>query len=551
MGKRDQVVVAADGTISVEDVDTFDEPQVSAIGVLSVVTREAAEVDRLSSDGFTLTTGVGAPAFQRLPLESRIAVLGNSKNIATGIVSQTDMMLAQLGGRFRVPVGGQQSLGGQLYSEYVDQVPYVAAVLPHVVFVGDATNDITGGANGATTISRLDTILSALRAINPPPMIVLEKTGHTSGNANDSIDAINAYIDSLAAADPLGVFVADTDTGINLGSTTISPDGIHNSPLGAWTKAERCATALADLISTDTWWPTAGAQLSGNLNTAWDMAGTGGTLGANVTGSVATGYTAANASGATVVASKGTLNGDACQVLTISGTASSNTGDITISRTQSTSFVEGGVYELAFEYEVTAGDGVSAPANLYGFGATLNRQFQTAENWQNKAGSATYGAGAVGAQTIMRGIARTQNRYYVSSSGTANMQLEIGLRLLTTGASDVLVKIGRIFWRRAETEAYAPPYCHIGNPLGTVTAPFLTGGTTVGSVLTVSTLGIGAWSGGALVFTYQWTKDGVDIPGATSRTFTTVAAGVHRCRVIATNGLGSASGLSSNSITIT
>ncbi len=86
-------------------------------------------------------------------------------------------------------------------------------------------------------------------------------------------------------------------------------------------------------------------------------------------------------------------------------------------------------------------------------------------------------------------------------------------------------------------------------PLNTV-APTISGTTT----LTATT---GTWnsqSNGTLSYSYQWTKDGVDISGGTSSTYNTASvAGVYRCRVRASNdgGFDSAQDtLSSNSITV-
>lgn len=93
-------------------------------------------------------------------------------------------------------------------------------------------------------------------------------------------------------------------------------------------------------------------------------------------------------------------------------------------------------------------------------------------------------------------------------------------------------------------------------PINTV-APTISGSATAGSVLTSTT---GTWNSqnnGTLSYTYQWTKDGTNISGATSSTYTTLVGdvgGVIRCRVRGTNdgGFDSAQDkVSSNSITVT
>ncbi len=77
-------------------------------------------------------------------------------------------------------------------------------------------------------------------------------------------------------------------------------------------------------------------------------------------------------------------------------------------------------------------------------------------------------------------------------------------------------------------------------------APSISGGTTIGSVLTCS---LGSWAPDLLgqvlyrvpgTFTYSWTLNGTTIPGATSSTHTTSAAGDYRCTVTGSNPAGSA-----------
>jgi hypothetical protein len=95
-----------------------------------------------------------------------------------------------------------------------------------------------------------------------------------------------------------------------------------------------------------------------------------------------------------------------------------------------------------------------------------------------------------------------------------------------------------------ETAAQFPALLHSPASAG---APQLSGGSTVGSVLSCSQ---GAWASdllGAFLyraprsFAYQWTFNGADITGATSSTYTAPAAGSYACRVTASNQAGSTS----------
>ena len=87
------------------------------------------------------------------------------------------------------------------------------------------------------------------------------------------------------------------------------------------------------------------------------------------------------------------------------------------------------------------------------------------------------------------------------------------------------------------------------SPSNTI-APVVSGTNTVGSLLTTTN---GTWSGSLpITYTYQWLRNGSNIGGATSSTYTLVTAdtsNVVSCRVTATNSVGSANA-TSNSLTI-
>ena len=86
-------------------------------------------------------------------------------------------------------------------------------------------------------------------------------------------------------------------------------------------------------------------------------------------------------------------------------------------------------------------------------------------------------------------------------------------------------------------------------PFNTI-APVVSGTNTVGSILTTTN---GTWSGSTpITYTYQWLRNGSNIGGATSSTYTLVTAdtsNVVSCRVTATNSVGSANA-TSNILTI-
>jgi hypothetical protein len=83
-----------------------------------------------------------------------------------------------------------------------------------------------------------------------------------------------------------------------------------------------------------------------------------------------------------------------------------------------------------------------------------------------------------------------------------------------------------------------------------VTAPNISGATTLGATLTATT---GTWNYQPMSYTYQWMRAGTPIAGATASTHVIVAADqggkAVTCVVTAINGRGSASA-TSNTITV-
>jgi len=110
-----------------------------------------------------------------------------------------------------------------------------------------------------------------------------------------------------------------------------------------------------------------------------------------------------------------------------------------------------------------------------------------------------------------------------------------------------------ISWGAAHEDSWAGDTDIVGEnaiiPLNTI-APVVSGTNTVGSLLTTTN---GSWSGSLpITYTYQWLRNGLNISGATSSTYTLVTAdtsNVVSCRVTATNSVGSANA-TSNSLTI-
>ena len=91
-----------------------------------------------------------------------------------------------------------------------------------------------------------------------------------------------------------------------------------------------------------------------------------------------------------------------------------------------------------------------------------------------------------------------------------------------------------------------------GNPPVNTVAPVISGNNIVGSVLTSTN---GTWTSDTVVtgYLYQWTRDGINISGATSSTYTPVTADLSKtilCKVAATDSDGTSSYVNSNSLII-
>ena len=107
-----------------------------------------------------------------------------------------------------------------------------------------------------------------------------------------------------------------------------------------------------------------------------------------------------------------------------------------------------------------------------------------------------------------------------------------------------------ISWGSVHADSWAGDTDIVGSiaPSNTI-APVISGTNTIGSILTTTN---GTWSGTLpITYTYQWLRNGSNISGATSSTYTLVVADRNAnisCQVTATNSLGSANA-TSNSIT--
>jgi hypothetical protein len=164
----------------------------------------------------------------------------------------------------------------------------------------------------------LTQIYAALRAsgIRIVAVTVPQSTGFNA-TQNALRDSVNAWILSQAAPDLTPVNIESS-----YNPATQSGDGVHPNSSGAYGIGRTIADAMIPLAVAGDFFST--GDPSGDLNTSFDMTGTGGSR-SGVSGVVPTGYSITNGcgSGVTVSASEASLNGSSGTTITIAGMSNS------------------------------------------------------------------------------------------------------------------------------------------------------------------------------------------------------------------------------------
>lgn len=485
-----------------------------------------------------LAFGTNTPAPTRLPLNSKVVVISNSVDAAVFDKQPRHWAYLLAGSRLYQYGSGNLSHAGDNYNDFLSRWSNAAAMSPAIVIWGNQINDVNGSFSSSAIITNINTALANTRSIgavavfdNTPYVVNFSPADDPSGNKNTVRLAVNSYLTSIAASD---CYIADVSSVYDY--TTMSYDGLHPTEYGANLWGNARAAAITQIISTSTIIGS-GSQPSGNINTAWDMAGTSGTAGSGTSGSVATGWSVTNTSGCTCVASKGTQNGRTSQILTLSGSASS-AGIVNFTRSITSAFTEGQFFEQYAELSITAADGVSAPVGLMAFGITANQSSFLSSAIDTNSGAFSSGP--------LVGVVRTISRMLTAPA--ASMATLLGFSV-AVGTVDIKIQVSWTPTLQTESVAYATPtYQGLVN-INTEAA--VTGTPSVGSTQTCNP---GVWSGGALVFTYQWLQNNVSIGGATNRTYVAQAGDSGTklsCTVTGTNSMGNASQTTPQTATIT
>lgn len=227
--------------------------------------------------------------------------------------------------------GMNTGFGGELTAECLTRVPEMISKRPNLVYLAIGTNDIAQVVEPVsydTIVANIEEICSQLVEAG---IIVILATVHPRSTATWGADTtarnkynrVNSWIRRVAARMD-GVYIHDAAKYLtNLSSADGEPitgvlksDDIHLTPKGAYLSGVKLGELIGKIFpgpilgnsgaADDAY--DAADNPDGNLLTGRRMLGTGGTVGAGVTGSVATGWTLARTTGSTVtcVASKET-----------------------------------------------------------------------------------------------------------------------------------------------------------------------------------------------------------------------------------------------------
>lgn len=143
----------------------------------------------------------------------------------------------------------------------------------------------------------------------------------------------------------------------------------------------------------------------------------------------------------------------------------------------------------------------------------------------------------------------TQEQMLVAGTphGSFTAQLTQGEQLKSTRA---MAALSLDAWWHVSIDLRVRPVASV-NPPVLSSAPVISGTVSIGQLLSSTT---GSWANTPTSYSYQWRRDGVSIGGATSSTYTLVAADVGpsiTCDVVAMNVGGSSSPATSNALTQT
>lgn len=492
-----------------------------------------------------------------------MAVIGNSIDNEKGTGGVIPWALAFIGHRINIAPYGYQTHGGDTISDYVDRANAAIANRPRCIIVGGGENDANKGDSGPTTAAARTAILDAITTVGTSVKLVILATTIVPTGLNqtkiDTAAADNLAVRALDNTRYNGVLIrVDDRAAVRSGGDSYSDgqgNGIHNSAMGAAVLGSRLALLLRPYIGGDPPIMFGLTETSGNLNTAFDFAGTGGTVPGTMSGQIGDGWVGVNGSGAAVVASKGFMADGVtpAQVLTISGMASS-TSAISLTRSIAGLHQVGTYHSRRCLVEITAADG-SRPVGLGAIGINAAGTPAGSEFWDTgaaatgkppvpgpvKYGSQIYDTVAAAALGLSDYVPAMRGVEALAATTVATATMVLNMRLVV-GPVDIIVKFARAEWFLEETVAYAAPYHQSatrtrpsdGSSYNLFQGPTLTGS---GNSRTAR---LAACSGGNLSYAFQWRNGSGDIVGANNQLYDSGGvAGTYYCRQTISNSFGS------------
>lgn len=459
-------------------------------------------------------------------LETRdptVVFVGNSKDAALRSRSQTFWTLLHSNGKYRVPLYGWLSAGGDDTGHMLARIPHALALDPDLIVVGDATNNIDDSAGA---ISDYEDMVAAVRAAGKVIAIPRTPANTSSGAHEASRNAINSAVDALAAAD---VLVWDTpsafDPSTESGKTY---DGIHPNTIGA--------NAVGTLHGGDMDDACPGTDLfdvdyTGELNPNPTMTGADGAAATGIEAgyAIADGYTLDNDTGATCVAEK---HADGSQLIRMTGNATTNSAAVRLYRTIVQAIAEMQATEVAVRIEVSNStfDGPPVGLRTLEVGGSSGTAFFTQFVYEDDFSFAFSG--------VMRTVPGRLSVAGASFVPGCYARMNVG-------AVDVGIKISQMSARLEGNVAFRAPYdmSQAVNNAGAKIYSAETASPASGAAGTVFTTVVGAVAGGNLSTSYQWKRasDDSNVSGANTRQWTSTgaSAGNYYCAITYTNSFGS------------
>ncbi len=480
------------------------------------------------------------PAPSLIPLSSRFVQLGDSLTASAANRSTRQELIRLLNGRLRPTVSCNQGVGGERMDQMLARIGVVTAQRPAVVLFQGGTNDFSANRTLLQMQTDHQAVVDALLASGVARVVcwTIPKSTSIVGAGETKRTDFNTW---LAGRNNITLVNLDP---VYDPATADSYDGIHPSQIGARKIAQAGADVISPLVTAGSilYADAADATARGNLEPNWDFAGTaGGTTGSTgtiPTGQIATGWTVDNDTSATVTCSKTTvLSGRDAQRIDVTGSVAAQSSlRLTNSVTMTPSLQPGEFLDVWMWVRISAASNTSlAPVGM----RSLAFNGGSIAQWGTLGADASVGAW----DQPIEGVIRCEAVGLTAVAATIGIDLVLQLN---TGAPDIRIEAAAAGIVKAETVAYAIPAAM------TVarTLPRVTGTATLGSTLTGDQQ---TWSGGAVIYSYQWQRGTTDIAGATARTYVVQAAdqgSTLRCVITGTNSFGAASYTTANTAVV-